>query len=207
MLLALTIWENRISPLFDVAQKLMIVEIDENRIISERIEDFCFKSSVERAHYLKSCQVDVLICGAVSNLPAGMMELSGIRLFPFVTGRVNHIIQSFIRQEFPAASFKMPGCRQRAHRRRGGCFKNEKIEKEVISMPGGDGKGPQGGGKKDGSGRDDAGNSRGNSGGSGKGSGQGGGKGGCQDGKGSGQGGGKGGGQGGGKGGGQGRGR
>ena len=67
MKLALTVWENRISPLFDCARTLLIVEIVEQRTTGKHVESFNYESPFSRATRLSDLGVKVLICGAVSD--------------------------------------------------------------------------------------------------------------------------------------------
>ncbi|MGB9805120.1 NifB/NifX family molybdenum-iron cluster-binding protein, partial [Desulfofundulus sp.] len=67
MKVALARWSNRISPLFDVAQEALVVEISRGQIISRkhvRLDDSGWPPRIEQ---LARLGVKVLICGAISN--------------------------------------------------------------------------------------------------------------------------------------------
>jgi hypothetical protein len=123
--------------------------------------------------------IDVLICGAISQIPARIVETCGVRLIPFVSGNVEEVLVSYANGAQLVPAFSMPGCGRRHGQERGHkTYLNE--QKEVRVMPKKDRTGPQSDGAGTGKGR-----------------------GGCkpdQGGRGSGQGRGRGGGQGGGQG-------
>jgi len=180
---ALTIWGNRISPVFDSANTLLIVEIKDREICSRRYEPFYPDFPSRLAGRLTDLGVGVLICGAISEMPAAVIESAGVKLIPFITGSTDEVLDAYARGISFVDSFLMPGCgfRNRKHAGRGskqqGCF--GQIQ-GVNCMPKGDKTGPQGlgpgtgkgrGGCKTGSGGQDfgQGQGRGKSGGRGRG--------------------------------------
>jgi predicted Fe-Mo cluster-binding NifX family protein len=191
MKMALTVWENRISPVFDAAQMLLVVEIENNEIISRHYEPIYPEFTTRLAGRLAEMNVAVLICGAISEMPANILEANGIKLVPFITGDAGEIIDAYVKDVPFMPAFSMPGCGRKRHRyagkgkRHGARFA---IGREVTHMPKGDGTGPQGRGTGKGQGRGrGSGQGQGKGQGRGKGSGQGQGKG-QGRGKGSGQG-------------------
>lgn len=117
MKVALTVWENRISPVFDSARMLLIVEIGNAMIVGKRYEPFQPDLPVYRAAKLFELGVTVLICGAVSQLFANMIEAWGIRMIPFVAGEANEILDAYLKQMPVSRIFRMPGCRNRRRNR------------------------------------------------------------------------------------------
>ena len=110
MKLALTVWEDRISPVFDAARKLMLVEV-ENRVITKKsYERFDATLSPRLTEKLSEFDISVLICGAISAQPAQMIEAQGIKIIPFIAGNVEKVLASYIKNDFVNSSFLMPGC-------------------------------------------------------------------------------------------------
>mmetsp|Transcript_21436 Transcript_21436/g.9909 ORF Transcript_21436/g.9909 Transcript_21436/m.9909 type:complete len:140 (-) Transcript_21436:3784-4203(-) len=77
----------------------------------------------------------VLICGAISKMPANIIASAGIKLIPFVTGNAAQVLDLYINNEqiqttcsFPSAYF-MPGCKRQRHRNK------FDFQKEVNNMP------------------------------------------------------------------------
>jgi predicted Fe-Mo cluster-binding NifX family protein len=111
MKLALTVWENRISPLFDCARRLLLVEIVDQTATGKHVESFDYESPLSRATRLSDLGVNVLICGAVSDSFARMIETHGIRIIPFVAGGVEEVLDAYLTSELCDSKFLMPGCK------------------------------------------------------------------------------------------------
>ena len=110
MKVALTVCENRISPVFDCAQLLLIVDVDEKSTVSRHFESFCYESPFSRATRLSELGIKVLICGAVSDSFATMIETYDIRIIPFVAGPVEEVIDAYLMGRLFDSKFRMPGC-------------------------------------------------------------------------------------------------
>ena len=200
MKVALTAWEDRISPVFDSARTLLIAEIENAEIVSRRYATInpAFEMGLETL--LKDLGVEVLICGAIARTPSRIIEGSGVELISFVGGDIEDVLRSYASGRSIVPAFSMPGCGRNFRRRNRG--RNAFIEQgeEVTNMPNRDGTGKQGQGPGTGRGRGGCGPGQGGGAGSpgkgGPGGGQGQGGAGCGRGKGGGQGRGKGGGQG-----------
>jgi predicted Fe-Mo cluster-binding NifX family protein len=111
MKLALTVWENRISPLFDCARRLLIVEVFDRTATGKHVESFDYKSPLSRATRLSDLGVNVLICGAVSDSFARMIETHGISIIPFVAGSVEEVLDAYLKSGLYDSKFRMPGCK------------------------------------------------------------------------------------------------
>lgn len=110
MKIAITIWGNRISPVFDAAKTLLITEI-KNDIIQKK------EYQVFKPHALKDMLIDfkeqnisTLICGAISTRPAELIIDSDIKLISFVMGNALEFLENFTNQTPIEKSFIMPGC-------------------------------------------------------------------------------------------------
>ena len=118
MRIGVTVWGNIISPVFDVASTLLVADVHAGRIVHQERMRLYPGSPVHQVETLRQAGVQVLICGAVSEVPANMIEGAGIRLIPFITGQVDDILQAYLRRELPAPGYMMPGCGSRRRRRR-----------------------------------------------------------------------------------------
>jgi predicted Fe-Mo cluster-binding NifX family protein len=156
MKMALTVWGNRISPVFDAAHMLLVVEIDNTEIISRRYEPFYPELPTRLAVRLAEMNVVVLICGAISEIPANIIETNGIKLIPFITGDAHEVIDAYVKDVPFMPTFLMPGCSHKRHRHAGRGIKHGARfthGREVTHMPRGDGTGPQGQGSGTGKGQ------------------------------------------------------
>ena len=111
MKLALTVCENRISPLFDCARMLLIVDIVDRTSTGRHFEVLHYESPFSRAAKLSDLGVKVLICGGVSDQFANIIETYGIRIIPFVAGAVEEVLDAYLTSGLSDSKFRMPGCK------------------------------------------------------------------------------------------------
>ena len=110
MKLALSVWENRISPVFDCAQTLLVVDMNRGMVSGKSVEPFGDESPFFRATRLSELGVEVLICGAVSDAFANIIETYGIRILSFIAGGVDEVLHAYLTGGLHNAKFRMPGC-------------------------------------------------------------------------------------------------
>jgi predicted Fe-Mo cluster-binding NifX family protein len=96
MQVALTVWEGRISPLFDATRMLLVANITERTITAWRYVPLECDSAFSRAAKLADLGVTTLICGGISELFANAIEAQGIRLIPFVSGTVQEVLDAYL---------------------------------------------------------------------------------------------------------------
>jgi len=114
---ALTIWENRISPVFDSAQNFLIADIQNNTVIGRHYEIIAYESPVLKVVKLHELGVGMLICGAISREPANLIHAYGIQMIPFVSGNFSQVLNAFLEGNLNAARYRMPGCGTRQRKR------------------------------------------------------------------------------------------
>jgi len=110
MKVAVTVWENRISPLFDATRTLLIVDIHNRVVTQKKLVPFDCVSPFSRAATLEDLGVSTLICGGVSDFFADLIEARNIHIIPFVAGRVDEVIDAYLRNVLCRKKFRMPGC-------------------------------------------------------------------------------------------------
>ncbi|NNG00040.1 MAG: hypothetical protein HKM93_11720 [Desulfobacteraceae bacterium] len=145
---ALTIWGNRISPVFDAAHMMIVAEIEGHDITHRHQEPIDPDYPTRIAARLSELEVGTLICGAISELPARLIESVGIHLIPFVTGHVEDILIAHVNGRPIVPAYSMPGCRQKRS-----CRVRTAHERRNGKMPKGDGTGPRGQGRQSGKGQ------------------------------------------------------
>ncbi len=117
MNVALATWAGRISPVFDVARQVLLVEADGGRVASRREAELPGADPQEQAARLAALGAQVLICGAISRPMAACLAAAGIRVLPFTAGPVETVLKAFLEGALPDPALCMPGC----GRRRGFC--------------------------------------------------------------------------------------
>ncbi len=113
---ALTVWENRISPVFDSAHMLLMVEIENNKILNKRHEPFDPTLPLRLIERLIELDIAVLICGAISETPANMIEARAIKLIPFISGNADDVLKHYAQGHPIIPAFLMPGCDRKRKR-------------------------------------------------------------------------------------------
>jgi predicted Fe-Mo cluster-binding NifX family protein len=160
MRLALTVWKDRISPVFDVARNILVVDVEDGIAVGRRNENFVEQDPFQKIARLVELRVQTLVCGAVSSPVAGAASAYGIRMIPFVAGDVDAVIDAFLTGSLLNPAFCMPGCRGRGRRLRRignpglpGQYARQPVTTSLgraMLMPRGDGTGPAGKGPQSG---------------------------------------------------------
>jgi predicted Fe-Mo cluster-binding NifX family protein len=136
MRVAITTWCGRVSPVFDVAGRLLLVEFKGGSEAS-RIEAALGEAEpMARARRLSEMGTDVLICGAVSRPVEAALVSAGIQVMSQTCGPVEEVLQAFVAGRLQDAAFSMPGCcgrRRRLRSRRYGRRATSRTTK--VEMP------------------------------------------------------------------------
>ncbi|MFW5803336.1 MAG: NifB/NifX family molybdenum-iron cluster-binding protein [Verrucomicrobiota bacterium] len=120
MTIALPNWNGRISPVFDVAETILIVQLGPEGERSERSLACPVQSPDRRAGFLATAGAETLICGAISR-PLEMAVASlGIDVIPHICGDIDDVLEAFGKGALDDARYRMPGCCGRQRRRRCG---------------------------------------------------------------------------------------
>jgi len=108
--IAITIWGNRISPVFDAAHTLLVAQIENRMILKKNYVPFDPDSPQELIQVLEKMQTATLICGAISTKPADFIVEKNIKLISFVTGNALDFLDSFATRQAIEKGNMMPGC-------------------------------------------------------------------------------------------------
>jgi predicted Fe-Mo cluster-binding NifX family protein len=109
MKIAIPVWNDCVSNVFDFAHRLLLVEIENGKEISRSEVELKAESLPQRVGKLKSLKVDVLICGAISRALAYMVTASGMEVLAFVTGRIDDVLGAYLTGQLAKPQFSMPG--------------------------------------------------------------------------------------------------
>ncbi|HNQ22878.1 MAG TPA: NifB/NifX family molybdenum-iron cluster-binding protein [Phycisphaerae bacterium] len=119
MNVAIPTLQDRVSPVFDVAQQVVLVELDGGRERHRQLVALQARDLVRRVGELSQRGVDVLICGGISRPLDVLLQGAGIRVIPQTCGPVEEVLKAFVTGRLNERAFLMPGCCGR--RRRGRC--------------------------------------------------------------------------------------
>ena len=120
MKLALTVWDGRISPVFDVCRQAIVVDVDGGRISSRSTETLESANPATKIDRLAALGVDTLVCGAISTSLQRDLVDRGIQVLGFVAGEVDDVIRAVVNRALSDPSLRMPGYRETSTHRRGG---------------------------------------------------------------------------------------
>ncbi len=110
MKMAIPLYRDNISNVFDFAHRLLLVDMQNGKVVDRSEIELKAESLPERAGGLKNLGVDVLVCGAISRPLMYMLTASGIEVLPYVTGRVDDVLQAYLTGRLVKPEFTMPGC-------------------------------------------------------------------------------------------------
>lgn len=109
MKIAIPLYRDNISNVFDFAHRLLLVDIENGRELNRSEVPLAPESVPQRAGRLRSLGANVLICGAISRPLMYMLTASGIEVLPYVTGRVDEVLQAYIAGQLGQPQFILPG--------------------------------------------------------------------------------------------------
>ena len=106
---ALTEWQGRIAPVFDVAGTVLIFETEPEGESREESMAMPTDSPQSKLTFLKARQIDVLICGAVSQFLAALICDRGIEMIPLIKGRIPEVLEGYLIGNLSDTRFMLPG--------------------------------------------------------------------------------------------------
>jgi len=122
MNVAIPTLEDRVSPVFDVSQAVVVVELDGDRELHRDTVPLHARDITRRVAELSQHIVQVLICGAISRPLEAALVAAGVQVIPQTCGAVEEVLQAFAAGQLNDRAFLMPGCCGRRRYRGGrGC--------------------------------------------------------------------------------------
>jgi predicted Fe-Mo cluster-binding NifX family protein len=119
MKIAIPTWDGRVSPVLDVARRLVVVDVQGSTEVARREAELGEAHVTARARRIAELGADVLICGAVSWPLEAILLSAGVQVIPQMCGSIEDILQAFLSGRLADGAFLMPGCFGRRQRRRG----------------------------------------------------------------------------------------
>ena len=113
MKIALSVWKDRISPVFDSANQILIVDVSNGSVENTHHESLHSDLPFYRAARLSSIGIKVLICGAISQALEDMVKSYGILVIPLISGNVDEVLQAYLTNALSSPNFRLPGWRKK----------------------------------------------------------------------------------------------
>lgn len=120
MKVALTIWDGRISPVFDVSREAVLLSIEDGEVAARSCEKIETRTAGLKIDRLVELGIETLVCGAISEPLRRELTARGVKIFGFVSGEIDEVVQALVADALPAPALSMPGCHGRQNRFRGG---------------------------------------------------------------------------------------
>jgi predicted Fe-Mo cluster-binding NifX family protein len=116
---AITVLSGRISPLFDVSQRVLLFVVSDGRVLERSELPLPNGSGAAKLEALRDRQAHTILCGAVSREIEERAAAMGLRMVPFLAGEIEEVLEAYLRNGLPSERLTMPGWRAGA-RHKGG---------------------------------------------------------------------------------------
>jgi predicted Fe-Mo cluster-binding NifX family protein len=111
MRLAIPVRNDRVSPVFDTASRLLLLDLSDGiEQTRQTVEVSQTTFPTERARRLAELGVNVLVCGAISRPLAGFLSAAGIVVIPWVSGAPEEVLRAYLTDRLSDSCWRMPGC-------------------------------------------------------------------------------------------------
>lgn len=120
-LIAVPVFQNRVSPLLDVSSRYAIFEAEDGQIKQKMDISLNTEGETRRVEKLKEIGVNTIICGAVSGCVAHIINEKGMRLLPMIYGPVDEIIEHYLTDTLGPYCTGTGGCTMGKRQRQGKC--------------------------------------------------------------------------------------
>ena len=112
MRIAIPVWNGRVSPVFDVARSIRVVDLNGGAVSRQANHTL---ENEARPSKLVKLGVDLLICAAISAPLEARLRVSGIEVVSGTCGTVEEIVEAFGSGDKELTKFRSPG-NTRGHR-------------------------------------------------------------------------------------------
>ncbi|HUV12736.1 MAG TPA: hypothetical protein VMY18_03775 [Acidobacteriota bacterium] len=113
MRIAIPVWKERVSPVFDVAKHLLVVDIEDSTEVARVLKTLTADQLTDRAQYVADLAVEILICGAISRPLELILGARAVGVIPHVCGATEEILRALVGGRINDRRFLMPGCKVR----------------------------------------------------------------------------------------------
>jgi predicted Fe-Mo cluster-binding NifX family protein len=143
MKIAIPAFHSKVSPRFDTAQELVLLEVIDGNVINRERQPLQAYSAAGKIKKLLEEGVDTLICGGIDRLSRQQIGLNRIEVYSWVTGEINDAVSCFLRNGLNSGTIlgsngKKEGCwqfRQRGFLRNVLQKSAHRISEEVSLLP------------------------------------------------------------------------
>ncbi len=110
MKIAVSVWEGRVSPVFDTASRLLILDTPERGESSRYEVGLHEQTRSRKCSRIQVLGIEVIICGAISRHFQGILNASGIHVIPWICGSASEVLDAYMDGSLSHSKYLMPGC-------------------------------------------------------------------------------------------------
>lgn len=107
---AISIWKNRVSPVMDTSNQLILVDYEDKREIKRSVLDIPNFNVIYKVELFKGQGVNLLICGAISMRMYQILVASHIEVVPFIRGSIQKVLAAYNNGDLQDGDYFLPGC-------------------------------------------------------------------------------------------------
>jgi len=96
MIVAIPIFGSEVSPRFDCAKEILLINVDEGKILDRKVLEVQATNPLHRARILSGWKVQQVICGGIDDFSLRMLNGLGIRVSPWVSGNARQALERFL---------------------------------------------------------------------------------------------------------------
>lgn len=100
-IIALPVFNDRLSPLLDEARKFIVMTLNDGTISERTVIEINEQSAFIRIERLKEIGVTVLLCGALSDVLARFILDREIQLYSWLNGTIDEVVEQYINGTLP----------------------------------------------------------------------------------------------------------
>jgi len=97
MKIAIPAFQSKVSPRFDTAQELVLLEVVDGNVIHRERQPLQADSAAGKIKILLEQGVDTLICGGIDRLSQQQIGFNRIEVYSWVTGEIDDAVSCFLR--------------------------------------------------------------------------------------------------------------
>jgi len=107
--IATAIFKSRVSPRFDCAPEMLIIEKNNSDISERRKINTEGLTALERIKQLNKWDINVLICGGIDEQSMQLIGANNIKIYSWITGEYEDAVSSFMTGKLASGNMMGPG--------------------------------------------------------------------------------------------------
>jgi predicted Fe-Mo cluster-binding NifX family protein len=108
-IICLACYGERLAAIIDNASHFLLFKLEDNEIYPAGSISLPSRDLPGKISLIKSCGVDILICGGISGCTIYMLQEMGILVIPWVAGTVEQVLSAL--KDKTLDKLAMPGCK------------------------------------------------------------------------------------------------